>query len=117
MQRCDNRPMPYLVLAVAVLCEVAATTALKFSEGFTRLGPSLIVVAGYSAAFYLLSLSLDRGIPLGVAYGMWAAAGVALVAVIGVVLLGEGLTWVQVGGLGLVIAGVLALELGGQHPQ
>jgi small multidrug resistance pump len=108
--------MPWLFLVGAILTEVAATTALKLSEGFTRLVPSVIVVIGYVAAFAMLSQALTRGMPIGVAYGVWAAAGVALVAVIGAAFLGEGMTWVQVGGIALVIAGVLALELGAQRP-
>ncbi|HSK57844.1 MAG TPA: SMR family transporter, partial [Actinomycetospora sp.] len=78
----------------------------------TRLGPSVVVVVGYLLAFGLLSQALARGLPVSIAYGVWAAAGVALVAVAGAVLLGESLTWVQVGGIALVLGGVLALELG-----
>lgn len=106
--------MPWLFLAGAIVTEVAATTALKLSEGFTRLVPSIVVVIGYIAAFGLISEALVRGMPIGVAYGVWAAAGVALVAIIGAAFLGESMTWVQVGGVALVIAGVLALELGRQ---
>jgi small multidrug resistance pump len=108
--------MPWLFLAGAILTEVTATTALKLSAGFTRLVPSIVVVVGYVAAFGLLSQALARGLGIGVAYGVWAAVGVALVATIGAVFLGESMTWVQVGGIALVIAGVLALELGAQHP-
>jgi small multidrug resistance pump len=104
----------YLLLALAIACEVAATVSLKLSAGFTRLGPSVVVVIGYLAAFAMLSQALARGLGVGVAYGLWAAAGVALVAIAGTVLLGETLSCVQVGGIGLVIAGVLALELGGR---
>jgi len=104
--------LAYLLLALAIACEVAATVSLKLSEGFTRLVPSVVVVVGYLAAFGLLSQALVRGLGVSVAYGVWAAAGVALVAIAGAVLLGESLTWVQLGGIGLVIAGVLALELG-----
>jgi small multidrug resistance pump len=100
-------------LAGAIAAEVTGTVALRFSDGFTRLVPSIVVVLGYGIAFYALSQALSRGMVLGVAYGVWAAAGVALIALIGAAFLGEGLTWVQVGGIGLVIAGVLALELGG----
>ena len=107
--------MPWLFLVGAILTEVAATTALKLSEGFSRLVPSIVVVVGYVAAFALLSQALTRGMTIGVAYGVWAAAGVALVAIIGAVFLGEGMTWVQAGGIALVIAGVLALELGARH--
>lgn len=107
--------MAWLLLAAAIALEVLATTFLKFSEGFPRLGPSIVVVVGYVSAFYLLSWVLARGMPIGVAYGVWAAVGVALVAIVGAVFLREGMTWLQVGGIGLVMAGVLALELGGRH--
>ena len=102
----------WIWLAVAIAAEVSGTVALKLSDGFTRLVPSVVVVIGYGVAFYGLSQALSRGLELGVAYGVWAAAGVALVAIIGAAFLGERLTWVQVGGIALVIAGVLALELG-----
>jgi small multidrug resistance pump len=107
--------MPWLFLAGAIVSEVIATTALKLSVGFTRLVPSIVVVIGYVAAFALLSQALTRGMGIGVAYAVWAAVGVALVALIGVAFLGEHMTAVQVGGIALVIAGVVALELGGQH--
>ncbi|MFD3685311.1 DMT family transporter [Nocardiopsis sp. NPDC058631] len=105
--------MPWLWLVGAITAEVVATTSLKLSEGFTRLVPSVVVVVGYVAAFTMLSQSLTRGMDLGVAYGVWAAAGIALVAAIGALFLGESLTWVQVGGIALIIGGVMALELGG----
>jgi small multidrug resistance pump len=102
-------------LAGAIASEVTATVALRFSHGFSRLVPSIIVVLGYVAAFLALSQALVRGMPLGVGYGIWAATGVSLVALIGVTFLGESLTLVQIGGIVLVIGGVLALELGGAH--
>jgi small multidrug resistance pump len=102
-------------LAGAVLAEVTGTIALKFAEGFSRVGPSILVVLGYGVAFVALSQALVRGMPVGVAYGVWAALGVTLVALIGAAFLGESLTWVQVGGIVLVIGGVLALELGAAH--
>jgi small multidrug resistance pump len=107
--------VPWLFLVGAILSEVAATTALKLSEGFSRLVPSIVVVVGYVAAFGLLSQALTRGMGIGVAYAVWAAAGIALIAIIGVLFLGESMTWTQVGGIALVIAGVLALELGAAH--
>ncbi|GAA1446646.1 multidrug efflux SMR transporter [Nocardiopsis tropica] len=107
--------MPWFWLVGAIAAEVTATTSLKLSEGFSRLVPSVVVVVGYAAAFTMLSQALARGMDLGVAYGVWAAAGIALVAVIGALFLGESLTWVQVGGIALVIGGVMALELGGAH--
>jgi small multidrug resistance pump len=107
--------MPWLFLAGAIVSEVVATTFLKLSEGFTKLVPSIVVVVGYIAAFAMLSQALTRGMTIGVAYGVWAAVGVALVAIVGAAFLGESMTWVQVGGIALVIAGVLALELGAAH--
>ena len=100
-------------LAGAIVAEVTATLSLRYAEGFTRLFPSIIVVIGYAVAFYALSQSLSRGMVLAIAYGVWSAAGVALIAIIGATVLHEPLSWVQVGGIALVIAGVLALELGG----
>ncbi len=102
-------------LAGAILAEVTGTIALRLSEGFSRLGPSIVVVLGYGVAFVALAQALVRGMPVGVAYGVWAAAGITLVALIGAAFLGESLTWIQIGGIGLVIAGVLALELGAAH--
>lgn len=107
--------MTLLFLALAIATEVTATVSLKLSEGFTKLVPSIVVVVGYSAAFYCLSQALKRGMSIGVAYGIWSAVGVAAIATIGVLFLGERLTLIQVGGIGLVILGVLALELGGAH--
>lgn len=100
-------------LALAIGAEVSGTLALRASQGFSRLLPSVLTLAGYALAFWSLSQALTRGMALGVAYGVWAALGVAAVAVIGALFLGESLTWVQVGGIVLVIAGVLALETGG----
>jgi small multidrug resistance pump len=102
-------------LAGAILAEVTGTIALKFAEGFSRVGPSILVVLGYGVAFVALSQALVRGMPVGVAYGVWAALGMTLVALIGAAFLGESLTWVQVGGIALIIGGVLALELGAAH--
>ncbi|MET8998599.1 multidrug efflux SMR transporter [Amycolatopsis sp. NPDC004169] len=102
-------------LAGAIVSEVTGTLALRFSDGFSKPWPSLVVVLGYGVAFYSLSQALAKGVPVGVAYGIWSAVGVALIALIGAVFLGESLTWVQVGGIGLLILGVLALELGKSH--
>lgn len=107
--------MTLLLLALAIASEITATVSLKISDGFTKLVPSIIVVIGYSAAFFFLSQALKRGMPIGVAYGIWSAIGVAAIAVIGVLFLDERLSLIQVGGIALVILGVLALELGGAH--
>jgi small multidrug resistance pump len=102
----------YLLLALAIGAEVTATVSLKLSEGFSRLGPSIVVVLGYGVAFVALSYVLKAGLPIGVAYAIWAAAGVALVAVIGVVFLKEPLNLAMVAGLALVIGGVVLIEVG-----
>ncbi|MFD3949460.1 DMT family transporter [Streptomyces albidoflavus] len=107
--------MTWVLLACAILAEVTATISLRLSEGFSKIAPSVVVVVGYVTAFTLLALVLKRGMAIGVAYGIWAAAGVALVALIGVAFLGDSLTPVQYGGLVLVAAGVVALEAGGAH--
>ena len=102
--------MPQVALAVAILCEVIATAALKSSEGFTRLWPSLLVVAGYALAFYALSLAL-RTIPVGVAYAIWSGVGVVGIALIGRVVFGQTLDAPALIGIGLILAGVLVLNL------
>lgn len=107
--------MHYVFLGMAIAVEVFATLSLRASDGFTRLLPSLGAAAGYAAAFWLLSLALVRGLPVGVAYAIWAAVGVAAVALLAWWLFGESLTVIQGLGLVLVIAGVVALEVGGAH--
>ncbi|QBI53752.1 DMT family transporter [Streptomonospora litoralis] len=107
--------MAWLLLVGAIAAEVTGTIALRFSDGFTRALPTVVALAGYAVAFWLLAQVLSRGMNIGVAYGVWAALGVSLVAVIGAVFLGDSLTWIQAGGIALVIAGVLALELGAAH--
>ncbi|WP_334176235.1 multidrug efflux SMR transporter [Pseudoxanthobacter sp.] len=102
--------MAYLYLALAIVAEVIGTSALKASEQFTRLGPTIITAIGYGAAFWLLSLSL-RQIPVGVAYAMWSGLGVVLIASVGVVLYGEKLDLAAIVGFALIIAGCLVLNL------
>jgi small multidrug resistance pump len=102
----------WVLLVGAILSEVTATISLRLSVGFTRAVPSVVVVAGYLLSFVLLAQVLKRGVSVGVAYGIWSALGVALVAVIGATFLGESLTWIQVGGLALVILGIAALQSG-----
>ncbi|MDN5914968.1 MAG: SMR family transporter [Pseudonocardia sp.] len=104
-----------VLLGFAIVLEVAGTVSLRLSEGFTKLIPSIVVVLGYLGAIAMLAQVLKSGMSLGVAYGVWAAAGVALVAIIGAVFLGDGLTGIQIGGIVMVIGGVLALEMGAAH--
>lgn len=106
--------MAWLLLTGAILTEVVGTTALKASEGFSRLVPSLIVVAGYACSFVLLSFTLKH-IPVSVAYAVWAGLGTALIAVVGVVGLNEPITAVKTMGIMLIIGGTVALNLGGAH--
>jgi small multidrug resistance pump len=104
--------MTLLLLFGAILSEVAGTLALRLSNGFSRPVPSAVVLVGYVVAFGLMSVVLKRGMAVGVAYGIWSAVGVALIAIIGALFLGDRLTVVQAGGIGLVILGVAALEFG-----
>jgi small multidrug resistance pump len=105
----------WMLLTGAILAEVTATLALKASEGFTRLWPSVVVIIGYLLSFTLLAKLLTTGIPLAVVYAIWSAVGVAVIAVLGVLWLGEHLTWLQTAGLIMVVVGVWALEAGGSH--
>ena len=104
-------------LGGAILSEVAATLSLRASAGFTRVVPTVILVIGYGFAFFALSQALKLGMNVGVAYAVWSAIGVALIAIIGAVFLRESLSALQIGGLVLIIAGVVALEVGcsGSH--
>jgi small multidrug resistance pump len=108
--------MGYLFLALAIAGEVIATTFLKLTSGEKAVWWAYpIVVGGYIFAFAMLSQTLSKGVPLGIAYAIWAGVGVVLVAVISWVFFGESLTWMQLAGMVLVIAGVSLLELGGKH--
>ncbi|MFD4573049.1 DMT family transporter [Streptomyces sp. NPDC058417] len=106
--------MGYLLLAGAIAAEVAATTAMKFSHGFTRLGPSALTAVGYLVSFTLLAQTL-KTIGIGTAYAIWAGVGTAAIAVIGLTLFGEALTVTKVAGILLIIGGVVVLNLGGAH--
>ncbi|MGX4692902.1 DMT family transporter [Streptomyces sp. JNUCC 63] len=106
--------MGYLMLAAAIAAEVAATTAMKYSEGFSRLGPSLVTLVGYVVSFALLAQTL-KTLSIGTAYAIWSGVGTAAVAAIGLVLFGEGLTLAKVAGIVLIIGGVVVLSLGGAH--
>jgi small multidrug resistance pump len=101
---------PWILLGLAILAEVIGTSALKSSAGFSRLWPSVVVVAGYGTAFYFLSLAL-RNIPVGVAYAVWSGAGIVLIAMIGMVVFKQKLDAPALIGMSLIIAGVLVLNL------
>jgi small multidrug resistance pump len=102
--------MTYLYLSIAIVAEVIATSSLKASDGFTRLGPSLFVVGGYAVASYFLSLTL-RSMPVGIAYAIWCGAGIVLVALIGWLALGQKLDLPALAGMALIIAGVAVINL------
>ncbi|GAB2924357.1 DMT family transporter [Streptomyces mayteni] len=106
--------MVYVTLAAAIASEIVATTLMKYSDGFSRLWPSVGTVAGYLVAFALLAQVL-KSMDVGSAYAIWSGAGTAVVALIGVLFLGEAATAAKLLGVALVVAGVVTLNLGGAH--
>jgi small multidrug resistance pump len=110
--------MGYLYLAIAILSEVIATSFLKFASGPRGTWWAYAIVGvGYVVSFVSLSLTLRAGLPLGIAYAIWAGIGVVAVAIISWLVFREALTWQQILGMALVAGGVALLELGGaKHP-
>lgn len=102
--------MHWLILFISIAAEVVATSALKASDGFSRLWPSLLVVAGYATAFYCLSLTL-KTIPVGMAYAIWSGAGIVLVSLIAWVFFKQRLDLPAILGMGLIVTGVLVIQL------
>jgi small multidrug resistance pump len=102
--------MSWFYLAIAIAAEIVATTALKASEGFSRLYPSIFTCIGYGIAFYCLALAL-RTIPVGVAYAIWSGAGIVAISIIGYVLFRQSLDFAAVTGIGLIVAGVIVLNV------
>ena len=102
--------MQWLWLAVAILAEVTATSALKSSDDFRRPGPSVVVVGGYALSLYLLSLTLDV-LPVGVVYAIWSGVGVALVTLAGRVFFKQKLDRAAIIGIGMIVGGVVVLQL------
>ncbi|PKO67431.1 MAG: QacE family quaternary ammonium compound efflux SMR transporter [Betaproteobacteria bacterium HGW-Betaproteobacteria-16] len=100
----------WMMLGLAIVAEVIGTTALKASEGFTRLAPSLIVVVGYAVAFYCLSLVL-KSIPVGVTYAIWSGLGIVLITVVAFMVYGQRIDLAGLIGMGLIIAGVVVLNV------
>lgn len=99
-----------MYLTMAIVAEVIATTMLKASEGFTRLWPSLLVVLGYGVAFWGLSMVV-KSMPLGIVYAIWSGMGIVLVSVAAVFVYQQKLDWSAIVGMGLIIAGVLVINL------
>src|SRR3954471_7970389 len=109
----DGTTMPtVLLLSLAIVTEVGATIALRLSDGFTKLGPSVAVILGYGLSFVLLSLVLKQ-LSVGYVYAVWSAAGTALIAVVGILAFGEGASIMKFASLGLIMAGVVGLNLAG----
>ena len=102
--------MEYLYLSIAIVAEVIATSALKASEGFSNLGPSIVVIIGYIIAFYFLSLIL-KTIPVGIAYAIWSGIGIALITIVGAVLYKQVPDAPAVIGIVLIIAGVVVINV------
>ena len=102
--------MKWVYLLIAIVTEVIATTALKSSEGFSRLWPSVIVVIGYALSFYFFSLTL-RTIPTGIAYAIWSGIGMVLIALIGWLYHHQKLDLPAILGMTLIILGVLVINL------
>ena len=99
-----------LALTLAVLAETIATTALKLSNEFTRLGPSIVCVLAYAVSYYLLTVVM-RSLPVGVVYAVWSAMGIVLISLIGWLFLKQSLDTPAIIGLGLIVAGVLVINL------
>ena len=102
--------MNYAYLTIAIAFEVVATSALKATEGFTRLGPSLVTLVGYALAFYFLSLTL-RTMPVGLIYAVWSGAGIVLITAIGWLYFRQSIDAPGLIGIGLILAGVLVVNL------
>ncbi|MDO9402916.1 MAG: SMR family transporter [Polaromonas sp.] len=100
----------YIALGIAIVCEVIATTALKSSESFTRLLPSAIAIVGYAAALYLLTIAM-KTIPTGVTYAIWSGLGIVLISVAAFFIHQQKIDLAGLLGMGLIIAGVLVLNL------
>jgi small multidrug resistance pump len=104
------RVPPFALLAIAIVAEVIATSAMRASDGFSRLLPSAIVVLGYGVAFYCLSLTL-RSVPVGIVYAVWSGAGIVLITLVALVLYRQVPDVPAIIGLGLIVAGVAVLNI------
>ena len=100
----------WIYLTLAIFSEVMATASLKSTDGFTKLWPSVLVLVGYSAAFYFLSLTLDT-IPIGVAYAIWSGVGVAAITLVSIFFFEQKIDTAGFIGIGLIVAGVIVLRL------
>lgn len=103
-------PNPWVILVIAILAETIGTTALQASQQFTRAIPSVIVVIGYGISFYLLALAL-KSIPVGIAYAVWSGLGIVFIAAIGRLVFAQRLDPAAVAGIGMILAGILVINL------
>jgi small multidrug resistance pump len=106
--------MTWTYLGLAIATEVAGTVALKFTDGFTRIVPSAVVVVGYGLSFAFLALTLKE-LSVGLTYAIWAGIGTAAIALIGMFALGEPVSALRLGCIALIVAGVVGLNLAGGH--
>ena len=107
--------MQWMYLAIAIGAELLGTMSLRASDGFRKMLWLIPTVLGYLTAFGALALALAEGMPVGIAYGIWAAVGVALTAVVAWILFDDPLTWVMGAGIALIAGGVLIIEIGAAH--
>ena len=105
----------FLILFFAILSEVIGTVSLKLSNGFTKPFPSVVVVIGYGASFYLLSLAL-KAMPIGVAYAIWSGVGLILTVIAGMIVWRETLDWARVVGIILIIVGIVFINVISKSP-
>lgn len=102
--------MSYLFLTIAIIAEVIATSALKASQGFSVLMPSIIMILGYAVALFFLSLTL-KTIPVGIAYAIWSGAGIVLISTVGWIFFKQHLDLAAIIGLGLMLAGIIVINV------
>lgn|SRR5690554_5758688 len=102
--------MSWFYLIIAIFAEIIATTALKKTEGFSQLAPSILTLLGYGIAFFFLSLSL-RTIPVGIAYAVWSGVGIVAISLIGLIAFKQSLDLAAVIGIGFIVLGVLILNI------
>lgn len=100
----------WIGLGIAIVAETVATSAMKSSEGFSKLLPSVIVVIGYGIAFYFLSMTL-KSIPVGIAYAIWSGVGIVLISLVGWILFGQRLDAPALTGIFLIISGVVVMNV------
>ncbi len=101
---------PWALLIIAIVAEVIGTSALRASDGFSRLWPSVLVIVGYAVAFYFLSLTL-KTIPMGVSYAIWSGVGIVLISLVGWLVFDQTLDAPALAGMGLIVTGVLVINI------